>query len=90
MEVEARMLGHRGLDLRAAVGAAVVQDQIQLRILWGTHALSEEPQVLLVAMVKVDLADHGAFQQVESDDQSGAAVALVVVGHGLTMGCHCW
>src|SRR5215472_12117791 len=69
--------------LGVGVGAVVVQDQVQFQIL-DELALetSQELQELLVAMPKVDLADHGAVEQVERGEEGGSAVALVVMGHG--------
>src|SRR5215469_8616066 len=83
MELEAWMLGWPGLDLGVGVGAVVVQDQVQFQIL-DELALetSQELQELLVAMPKVDLADHVAVEEVERGEEGGSAVALVVMGHG--------
>src|SRR5215468_4716879 len=83
MQLEARILSQPGPDLGVGVGAVVVQDQMQFQIL-GELALKtgQELQELLVAMPKVDLADHGAVEQVERGEEGGSAVALVVMGHG--------
>src|SRR5215471_18984804 len=76
-------LASQALTLGVGVGAVVVQDQMHLQIL-GELALKsgQELQELLVAMPKVDLADHGAVEQVERGEEGGSAVALVVMGHG--------
>ncbi len=75
------MLGQPGLDRRGLVRGVVVADQMHVQ--FGGHGLVDRDEELLElggTVFAVQLADHRAVGDVERGEQTGDAVADVVVG----------
>ena len=83
MEGSARMASEPGADLGMLVGGVVVEDGVdQLAGRHGALDGIEEADELLVAVPRHALADDAAVEHVERGEQSGRAVADVIM-----MGC---
>src|ERR1700694_5215891 len=84
MQVEPRMIVQPLADVLVFVGGVVVQDQVDRQV-FGHLAVDglEELQPLLMPVARHALPDHRAGQHVQSSEQGGGAVPLVVVGHRL-------
>jgi len=83
VHVEAGMASEPALDLGMLVGGVVVHDHVDL--LFGRDDVVDDAQKLqplLMAVPVVAHGDHFALQRIESSQQRGRAVALVVVSHG--------
>ena len=83
MEGEAGMAGEPGPDLRMLVGGVVVEDGMDE--LAGRHLGFdgiEKADEFLMPVALHAAADHLAVEDVESGEEGGGAVALIVVGHG--------
>jgi hypothetical protein len=83
------MAGQPGADVWSLVGAVVVADQVHVQ--FGRHRLVDRDQELLElggAVLAVQLADHDAVGDVERGEQTGDAVAGVVVGTPLGQARH--
>src|SRR6266446_9892255 len=83
VQVEARMLGQPGLDLRMLVRPVVVEDHVDVQ-LWGDTLidLAQELAKLDIAMPRITGADDRAGERVQGGEQGRGAIALVVVCHG--------
>lgn len=82
MERPARIPREQGADLGMLVRRIIVQDHVDYLAGWyATLDLVEEANELLVPMALPVLADHAPVEHVQSDEQGGCAVALVVTGH---------
>ena len=80
MQLEPRVLGQPGFDLRGFMGRAVIQNQVQIQSLRSLPVdLSQEVQKLLGAVALGDAANHLARQNIEGSVQAGRAMALVIV-----------
>ena len=83
MEDEARMAGEPGEHLGLLVGGVVVEDDVDDLAGWHRRLNGvEEADELLVPVALHAAAQHGAVEHVESGEQGGGAMALVVMGHG--------
>jgi hypothetical protein len=82
MEHPARMIGQPFEDVGLFVGGVVVDDGVD-DFSGRDGALDgvEEADELLVAMPSYAASDHGSVEEVERGEQSGRAVALVIMGH---------
>ena len=82
MEYPARMIGQPFEDVGLLVGGVVVDDGVD-DFSGRDDALDgvEEADELLVSMPSHAASDHGSVEEVERGEQSGRAVALVVMGH---------
>lgn len=83
MEVEAPPLLRLepALDRRALVRTVVVHDQVHFLIVGKLlFQVIQEPNELATAVALLTSADHFANEDVESGEQSGRAVTLVIVG----------
>ena len=70
-------------DARVAVGAVVVEDQVQGFPVGKLGVeFAQELEELLMAVVLVALADHSTFDHLERGEQRGGAVPNVVMGEG--------
>ena len=81
--LKARVFGEAALHGRMLVGGAVVDDQMQCLVYGGlTVDLAQELQLLAVAVTLLALSNDLPVEQIESREQRGRTIALVVVGHG--------
>ncbi len=80
MQFEARVLGQPGFDLRGFVSRAIIQNHVQIQILWGFPVdLPQKIQKLLGAMALSHATNHLARQNVKSRVQAGCTMALIIV-----------
>jgi hypothetical protein len=79
VQVEARMSLQPRLHARMLVGTVVVDDEVKLKLRGFSVDLSQEPDELLVAMLRHAVPDDLAIQHAESSEERGRAVSLVVV-----------
>ena len=83
VERETRMAGEPGADLGVLVGAIVVEDHVDhLAGRHGSLDRIQEADEFLMPVAGHAAPDQGALEDVQSREQRGGAVALVVVGHG--------
>ena len=81
--MEARVFGEPGFDLGVRVSGVVIYDQLQLTIRWRLSVdLLEEAQPFLIAMPGLAAAQQGTIECVESGEQCGGAMALIIMGLG--------
>ena len=85
MELEPGMFVQPGTHGGVFVGGVVVDDQMDRQI-FGYLAVdgAQELHELLVAVPGQTLSDDRAGEHVEGGEQSGGAVASVIVGHRLS------
>ena len=77
------MFGEPSFDLGVLVSGVVIYDQVQLAIRWRLRVdLLEEAQPFLIAMPGLAAAKHGTIECVESGEQCGGAMALIIMGLG--------
>src|SRR5215472_4983199 len=82
VQMIARMSGEPGLDLGMLMGAVVVRDQMNLQPRRNAGVeMFEKAQKLLVAVARLALGDNRTMQHVERREQSGGAVAVIIVGY---------
>ena len=80
MQLEPRVLGQPGFDLRSLVSRTVIQDHMQIHLLRSLPLdLSREIQKLLGPVTLGNAAHHLARQNIEGRVQTGRAMALVIV-----------
>jgi hypothetical protein len=80
VNVEARPLGQPGTNLGVLVGAVVVGDQVDAKILWdGLLDLAEEAQELLVPVARAALGQHLPRGHVQGSEQGGGAMTDAVM-----------
>ena len=83
MQLEARMQFDPALHGWRLVSSVVVNDEMEIETGRGLLVDQfEKAQELAVSMPRHAGPDDGAVQHVQSREQGGGAVALVVVGHG--------
>ena len=81
MEDETRMARQPGLDLRMLVGGVVVDDSLDDPAGWHRPLDGiEKADEFLMSMTLHAASDDLAFKDVESGEQGGGAMALVVMG----------
>ena len=85
MQHKPGMAGQPALDADVAVGAIVVEDQVQgFPVGKLGIELLEKLQELLMPVPGIALADHPAFDDLQGGKQRRGAVAMVVVRVGAT------
>jgi hypothetical protein len=82
MHVEAWMPGQPCGDLKVSMGSVVVENKVNIKLFGGLPIYgAQEFQKLLVTMPWQALADYSPIKSVECSEQSGGAIAFVVMGH---------
>ena len=81
VNVPARTACQPSSDLGMLVGGVVVDDEMDVELGWHVGLdVTQEGEELLMAMAGFALGDDRTVKHVESGEQRGCAVALVVVG----------
>ncbi len=81
--VEPGMFGKPLFNLRRFMSLVVVQNQVDIQVLGRlTVDLAQEAQELVLPMAGQALANNAAVQNVQSGEQCGRTMPLVIMGHG--------